>query len=231
MTTLRRLEPATPAGLLSSGDAEYVATVLRRGGLAVLPTETGYLLAALATSMHAIRRAFVAKGRDMANPMHVACASLLMAREFADVNAAADRLLARFTPGPLTAVVPQRDTLPTSLVTLNGTVGIRIPDSAPTLQVVAAVGAPVTATSVNRSGEESIGLTQDVLDELDWGDLDDVPIVRQAGAVRYLSPSTLVRLTSPEPEILRPGPVSAADIASVTGEPSVAPTGGRPYPR
>jgi L-threonylcarbamoyladenylate synthase len=209
------LVPVSPSGLLRSGDVQRVATTLRGGGLAVLPTETGYMLAALATSMDALRRAFAAKGRDTANPMHIACASLAMAHEVAHIPRSAERVIAEFTPGPLTAVVRHRDVLPRSLVTLNGTVGIRIPDSAATLQVVAAVGSPVTATSVNRSGEEGVGLSRAVLDELDWGDLAEVPVVRHAGAVMFMSPSTLVRLTDSEPEILRQGPVSAAEVAHV----------------
>lgn len=214
MTDFRVSSPG-PSGLLSLAEAEHVADVLRRGGLAVLPTETGYMLAALASSMDALRRAFRAKGRDLAHPMHVACASLAMAERIATITPRGRRLLAEFTPGPLTLVASQTDALPRTLVTFNGTVGIRIPDNAATLQVVATLGEPVTATSLNRSGEEGRALDQAMLESLDWADLAEVPVVRQPGSVRYLSPSTLVRITGPEPEVLREGPVTTEEIGVV----------------
>jgi L-threonylcarbamoyladenylate synthase len=116
-----------------------------------------------------------------------------------------------FTPGPLTVVVPQTDALPRTLVTLDGTVGLRVPDHPATLQVVAAAGFPVTATSLNRSGEESRPVSQAVLDSLDWGDLAEVPVVADETSIRHTSASTLVRLTDGV-EVLRQGPVTADEV-------------------
>src|SRR3954471_13685966 len=84
--------PAEQSGLLNLGAVDAVAGELRRGGLAVLPTETGYLLAALATSVDAVRHAFAVKGRDPANPMHVACSSLDMAGAYAELSTRDRRL-------------------------------------------------------------------------------------------------------------------------------------------
>lgn len=200
--------------MLTLGDADRIAARLREGGLAVLPTETGYMLAALATSIPAVRGAFAVKERDHANPMHIACASIKMAARFAEITPDARRLLAAFTPGPLTIVVRQTDALPDTLVTLGGTVGIRVPDHPATLQVIATLDAPVTATSLNRSGEETRPYDRELLDELPWGDARDVPVVEDKTAVRYPAASTLVRLTGPAPEVLRAGPVSAEEIAA-----------------
>lgn len=206
--------PASQSGMLSLGDADRIATRLREGGLAVLPTETGYMLAALATSIPALRTAFDVKERDYANPMHVACASIPMAARYAELTPDARRLMGAFTPGPLTVVVRQTDALPDSLVTLNATVGIRVPDHAATLQVIATLDAPITATSLNRSGEETRPFDRDLLDELPWGDVTDVPVVEDKSAVRYPAASTLVRLTGPAPEVLRQGPITAEQIAA-----------------
>jgi len=214
MQRFRFLAPATQSGLLRLGDAELVAGHLRDGGLAVLPTETGYMLAALATSLPALRTAFDVKERDYAHAMHVACASIGMAARYAELSPAARRLMGAFTPGPLTVVVPQTDALPDTLVTLNATVGIRVPDNPATLQVIATLDAPVTATSLNRSGEETRPFDRDLLEELPWGDARDVPVVEDKSAVRYPAASTLVRLTGPAPEVLREGPVTAEQIAA-----------------
>jgi L-threonylcarbamoyladenylate synthase len=218
MTTFRWFSPVSPSGLLRLGDAATVAAVLGRGGLAVLPTETGYMLAAAALSEEALHRAFAVKERDHAHPMHVAVASLAMAGRYAVLSPAARRIMGAFTPGPLTVVVPQTDALPRKLVTLDGTVGLRVPDHPATLQVVAALDQPVTATSLNRSGEESRPVSQEVVDALDWGDLDEVPIVEDPHAIRHRSASTLVRLTDGV-EVLRAGPVTADEVEELLARP------------
>jgi len=195
--------------LLRLADLEAVAGALAAGSLAVLPTETGYMLAAVATSEPAVRAAFAVKGRQPAAVMHVACASLSMARTYAVLDERAAALLGTFTPGPLSVVVPQTDALPDGLVTVDGTVGIRVPDSPATLQVIAAVGRPLTATSVNLSGQPGGAVEESALRALHWPSGASVFVVVDDEAVSFSAPSTLVRVTGPELEILRPGPVTA----------------------
>ena len=57
------LKPRSRSGLLVWSDVAKIADSLKQGALAVLPTETGYMLAALATSADAVRAAFTVKGR------------------------------------------------------------------------------------------------------------------------------------------------------------------------
>lgn len=211
MGSYRVIRAHSASGLLRLADVGEIADRLLGGGLAVLPTETGHMVAALATARDALLKAFAFKGRPLSNPMHVACASLAMADRFADLSADARRLVGAFTPGPLTAVVPQRDTLPGDLVTLDGTVGIRVPDHPATLQVIEAVGAPLTATSLNRSGEESQPVSAASLDSFDWAD-DDTPVVIDNEAIRYAAASTLVRFAADGFVILREGPIDKAAI-------------------
>jgi L-threonylcarbamoyladenylate synthase len=215
MGRYRIIRARSASGLLRLADVEEIATRLLGGGLAVLPTETGHMVAALATSRDALLKAFAFKGRPLANPMHVACSSLTMADRYAFLSADARRLLGTHTPGPLTVVVPQKSALPADLVTLNGTVGIRVPDHAATLQVIEAVGAPLTATSLNRSGEESRPVSEDSLAGFDW--VDETPVVIDNEAIRYEAASTLVRFEQDGFTILRGGPVDKAVIEETLG--------------
>lgn len=206
--------------LLRLDDLDAVAEALRAGGLAALPTETGYMLAACATSPEALEAAFRVKKRDPAHVMHVACSSLAMAREFGVLDARAQRLIGTFTPGPLSVVVPQTERLPRGLVTRDGTVGIRVPDAPSTLQVIAAVGAPLTATSLNLSGQAAASLDEAFLAGFDWPP-GVVHAVLDPDAIAYPMPSTLVSLVGPAVEMLRPGPVGLdaieAALASAVG--------------
>lgn len=203
--------------MLTLAEAARIADSLRSGSLAVLPTETGYMLAAMATSIPAVERAFAVKQRDHAQVMHVACASVAMAASVGMLTPAALRLLGAFTPGPLSVVVAQTPALPDRLVTINGTVGIRVPDHPATLQVIAEVGVPLTATSLNVSGSASAPVSKLELDTLNWPCGETTYVVQDDEAIRHATGSTLVRLTSGEVEILRPGPIGQSDVSEAVG--------------
>src|SRR5919197_380564 len=105
------------------GAVARAAEVLRRGGLVAFPTETVYGLGADARDAEAVARIFAAKGRPATNPLIVHVASPAEARELtAAWPEAAERLAARFWPGPLTLVLPRRETVP-DVVTAGGPTG------------------------------------------------------------------------------------------------------------
>jgi L-threonylcarbamoyladenylate synthase len=217
MTEFVYVRPHSPSGTLILSEVAKVADSLKRGSLAILPTETGYMLAALSTSTDAIKRAFAVKDRATSDVMHVACASLEMAGTVGILSERAMRILGEFTPGPVSVIVNKTDLLPDYLVTLNGTVGIRIPDHAGTLQVINAVGAPVTATSVNSSGSQLDSVDEASLQSLNWPENEPVYVLLDDHATAYSSPSTLVRVTGDLIEILRTGPISEAEIYRAAG--------------
>jgi L-threonylcarbamoyladenylate synthase len=215
VTEFRYLEGMSPSGTLRLASVARAAAVLRDGGLAVLPTETGYMLAAVATDVDAVTAVFEVKRRSLANPMHVACSSLSMAGRYADLDPSATRLLGELTPGPVTVVAAQTALLPDRLVTVNGTVGIRIPDHPATLQIIAEVDAPLTATSVNESGTAYRAPDRAALAALAWPADRVVCVVNAGDTTPYSLASTLVRTTGAEPEILREGPITAEQIKQV----------------
>jgi len=128
MTSFEYVENLSPTGTLKSVEVARVVDTLRRGGLAVLPTETGYMLAADATQEAAVRAVFEAKRRPLDNTMHIACSSLDMASKYAKLSLKATRLLGDLTPGPVSVIVNANPHMLSALVLLRGTVGIRIPD-------------------------------------------------------------------------------------------------------
>jgi L-threonylcarbamoyladenylate synthase len=220
VTRFEYLRPHSRSRLLKLSDAGRIAGSLKRGCVAVLPTETGYMLAAMATSPAAVERVFAAKGRNAAAVMHVACASLAMAETVGRLTGRALRLLGEFTPGPVTVIVDKTPLLPDRLVTRAGTVGIRIPDYPATLQVIGEVGAPLTATSLNRSGSPAGPIGKFDLRFLDWPAEDTVYVLEDDESIVHSLPSTLVRVTGEAIEILRPGPIPEADIHRVAGPPA-----------
>lgn len=219
-TAFEYIRPQSRSGLLTLSEVGKIADSLKNGSLAVLPTETGHMLAALATSTKAVELAFAVKGRMAANVMHVACASLQMADRVGRINQLAIRLLGELTPGPVTVIVDKTSLLPDRLVTLNGTVGIRIPAHPATLQVINAVGTPLTATSLNSSGSAPEPLDKFDVQLLNWPKGRAVYIVEDDDAIAYRTPSTLVRVTSGSVEVLRPGPIPEPEIRRIASLPN-----------
>jgi L-threonylcarbamoyladenylate synthase len=209
------VKPHSGSGTITLSDAVNISDSLKRGSLAILPTETGYMLAALATSQDAVKNAFTAKGRAGSAVMHVACASLEMAGHVGILTEPATRLLGAFTPGPVSVIVGKTDLLPDDLVTVNGTVGIRIPDHPGTLQVINAVGSPLTATSLNSSGTQLPSVDEASLQTMNWPPNEVIYVLQDDDAIAYNAASTLVRLTGDLVEILRAGPVTESEIRRV----------------
>jgi L-threonylcarbamoyladenylate synthase len=190
------------------------AAVLRRGGLVAFPTETVYGLAANALNADAVGRIFAAKGRPANNPLIVHVAR---AEEATRVAAAwpetAARLAERFWPGPLTLVLPRRDTLPDAVTAGGPTVAVRVPAHPVALGLIRAAGVPVAAPSANRSGQLSPTRAEHVLHGLD-GRID---MVLDGGPTAGGLESTVLDLTATPPRLLRPGLVAPAAIEALVG--------------
>ena len=142
--------PAAPATLTD------FALILRAGGLVAIPTETVYGLAADASNSEAVLAIYEAKGRPRFNPLIVHCADLQMAETLVEFSPLARRL-ATLWPGPLTMVLPKRHGAPISDLVTAGldTVGVRIPNHALALALIAHAGRPLAAPSANPSGRLS----------------------------------------------------------------------------
>jgi L-threonylcarbamoyladenylate synthase len=195
--------------------------VLRRGGLVAFPTETVYGLGANALDADAVAGIFRAKGRPANNPIIVHVAEPHEAQQVVtDWPDTAQRLAAPFWPGPLTLVLPKRETVP-GVVTAGGpTVAVRVPAHPVALALIRAAGVPLAAPSANRSSRLSPTRAEHVLRDLDGL----INMALDAGPTPGGLESTVLDLTSSPPRLLRPGLVGPDEIEAVIGPISRAPT-------
>lgn len=202
--------PADPPGIARA------AALLQGGGLVALPTETVYGLAARADSAEAVARIYRAKGRPDFNPLIVHVPDLVAAGRIAVIDARAERLAARFWPGPLTLVLPLRADAGIAPAVTAGlpTVALRCPAHPVMRAVLAACGLPLAAPSANRSGRVSPTAAGHVA-----GDLGErVDLVLDGGPCAQGIESTIVALRAPGWAILRPGPVTREALTAVLGD-------------
>ena len=195
--------------------AEAAAAIIKEGGLVAIPTETVYGLGADGLNPQAVAKIFQTKGRPQDNPLilHVADAADLEALCHS-IPESAYRLAERFWPGPLTMVLPARDTVPKSTRAGLPSVAVRCPDCHITRQIIRLSGVPIAAPSANISGKPSTTTAQHVYDD----HAGKIPLIVDGGPCRVGVESTIVDLTETPPRLLRPGGITPAQLQSVLGE-------------
>ena len=194
---------------------ERAAALIRAGKLVAFPTETVYGLGANALDATAVERIFRAKGRPLNTPLIVHVDSVEMAKGLASRwPVAADALVDRYWPGPLTLVLPKRAGVPDIVTAGLPTVGLRMPAHPLALELIHAAGVPIAAPSANRFTELSPTQAGHVPEELADAVLD-------GGPARVGIESTVLSLVD-EPVLLRPGVIPLPEIEALIGPVRVA---------
>lgn len=190
---------------------EAAALALQRGGLAVIPTDTVYGIAADAFDPAAVRALLAAKGRgrEMPPPVLVSAATTLDALAVR-VPGYARTLVEAFWPGPLTLVCHQQSSLQWDLGETRGTVAVRMPDHALAREVLERTG-PLAVSSANRTGMPAAtdaDQAEDMLGEV-------VDVIVDDGASPGGEASTIVDVTGNQGRILRLGALSLEQLNEV----------------
>lgn len=181
----------------------YAAGIVRDGGIVAFPTETVYGLAVNLLNDKAIERLYRIKSRSRGKPFTVHIADTRLIKKMGcRITAAADRLIKKFWPGPLTIILRSGGA---------GSVGFRMPANAAALELIASSGVPVAAPSANISGRRPPTSAKGVLKDLD-GKID---IVLDAGHTRVGIESTVIDMTVSPPVILREGAISSKRLRKV----------------
>ena len=203
---LSALEPET---------AEIAANFILQGDLVAIPTETVYGLGANGLDEQAVAKIFEAKGRPQDNPLILHVAETAEIERFCHaIPQAAYRLAEAFWPGPLTMVLPARDTVPKRTTGGLSTVAVRCPDCDITREIIRLAGVPLAAPSANISGKPSTTTAQHVLHDHEG----KIPLIVDGGNCRVGVESTIVDLTDERPRLLRPGGITPEQLLEVLGD-------------
>ena len=204
--------------LLSASDAATAATaatIIKSGGLVAIPTETVYGLGANGLDPKAVAKIFEAKGRPQDNPLILHVSETKEIENFChSIPESAYRLAEKFWPGPLTMVLPARDTVPKCTTAGLPTVAVRCPDNAVTREIIRLSGCPIAAPSANISGKPSTTTAAHVMHDHN-GKIDAVV---DGGPCRVGLESTIVDLTEDRPRLLRPGGITPEQLLEVLGD-------------
>lgn len=208
-------------GTVTIGEA---VTRLRAGGLVAVPTETVYGLAADSTDAAAVAEIYRAKGRPDFNPLIVHVPDLAAAKKLGQFNALAVRFAQALWPGPLTLVVPKTQTCPAAAAVTAGldTIALRAPAHPVMRELLDASGLYLAAPSANRSGAISPTTADHVVRSLGAA----APLLLDGGSCERGIESTIVAIEGSDFRILRPGPVTPAQLQAIAGKPAVTKVSG-----
>jgi L-threonylcarbamoyladenylate synthase len=195
-------------------DIKEAARLLEKGELVAIPTETVYGLAGNGLDPQAIAKIYEAKNRPQFNPLilHVANEKQL-GKWVAALPEACSLLMQKFSPGPITYLLPKSDKVPDLVTAGSKRVALRIPNHPLTLSLLSSLDFPLAAPSANPSGYVSPVTAKHVMDGLGG----KIPYILDGGDCSVGLESTIVGFEDDHIVIHRLGVITAAQIIETTG--------------
>ena len=193
---------------------EEVAQIIKNGGLVLFPTETVYGLGANGLDENAVKKIYIAKGRNENNPINLLVSNMEMINNIAKhISDLEYKLMESFFPGPFTIILKKKSIVP-SIVTANGdTVGVRMSSGIIAKELVELAGVPIAAPSANISGKPSGTNFNDIYSDFK----DKVDYMIDGGDSSIGIESTIVKVIDNIPHILRPGSITDEQIEKIAG--------------
>lgn len=194
-------------------DISKAIELLHSGKLVAIPTETVYGLAGNALDKSAVLSIFEAKKRPSFDPLIIHSTQEKIFNWVKDIPEKAQILAKTFWPGSLTLVLPKADTIPFEVSSGLDTVGVRVPQHALALELLAQIDFPLAAPSANPFGYISPTTAQHVQDQLG----DAIPYILDGGPCSVGIESTIVGFEDHQPVVYRLGGISIEAIEAVIG--------------
>jgi L-threonylcarbamoyladenylate synthase len=193
---------------------EETIAAVKAGKPVILPTDTVYGLCADAYREAPVRRLYQLKRRPETMPTAMLAADLEMILDAVPELRGRAAVMARaLLPGPYTLVLPNPGR---RFRWLGGarpdTIGVRVPELPSECRAVLERVGVVAATSANIHGGPDAARVEDVPEEI----RSAAATIVDAGALPG-TPSTVLDLTGPEPQVLREGAVAAEEARARIG--------------
>jgi L-threonylcarbamoyladenylate synthase len=196
-------------------DILYAANLLTNGELVAIPTETVYGLAANAFNGTAVAKIYETKGRPQFNPLIIHSNSFEKFSSWGiQIPEEALHLAEKFSPGPLTLVVPKGNQIPDIVTAGHPSVAIRIPNHQTCLELLSSFDFPLAAPSANVSGSISPTSAQHVYEQFG----EKIPYVLDGGTCSIGLESTIISFSGSTPALLRLGGLAIEEIENVLGK-------------
>nr|XP_023025415.1 yrdC domain-containing protein, mitochondrial [Leptinotarsa decemlineata] len=184
--------PTTAHISITDSTVELTAVnYLKSGSVIAVPTDTVYGLACDATNKSAINQLYKIKCRNENKPLAICLNEVSRIGLWASVHHLPSNLLGALLPGPVTVILQLTNNTLDKSLSLNGKVGIRVPDYDFIRNISCGLGKPLALTSANFSNHPS------AVEILQFKSIwDKIPAIFDGGKLNYNNePSTIIDLS------------------------------------
>jgi len=181
---------------------DQAVDIIKRGGVIVYPTDSGYALGCHLGDKSAMERIRNIRQVDAKHNFTLVCRDLSEIATYAKVENEAFRLIKNHTPGPYTFILKATKEVPKRLQhPKRKTIGLRVPDNRIAQALLERLGEPLMSSTLIMPGEE-MPLTDpyDIRDTLDHA----LDLIIDGGYCGF-EPTTVVDLTEDVPVVARQG--------------------------
>lgn len=207
--------------MLPSVSVVEAGRLIRAGGIIIYPTETFWAIGCSALLGGAVNAICAIKGRKPDKPVPLIAASAAQAATWVELGSAPIELIHKFWPGPLSLLLPDKNSLASNTINPQHKTALRISSAKCARELSALAEAPLVATSANISGcaptRDPAGIPEQLYRRCDksglpWG------IVAETQKETWNAPSTLIEPLLVDNvwrlKILREGAIRRADLLS-----------------
>ncbi|MCB9081536.1 MAG: threonylcarbamoyl-AMP synthase [Lewinellaceae bacterium] len=195
-------------------DIELAASLLRRGELVGIPTETVYGLAGNALNPAAVAQIFSVKQRPTFDPLIVHVSNIGQLKQWvAELPKQAAWVAEQLMPGPLTLLLPKKASIPDLVTAGSPLVAVRIPAHPLTLELLSKLDFPLAAPSANPFGYISPTTAAHVNRQL--GSL--IPYILDGGSCQIGLESTILGWEEGIPTVYRKGGIAVEVLEDLLG--------------
>jgi tRNA threonylcarbamoyl adenosine modification protein (Sua5/YciO/YrdC/YwlC family) len=176
--------------------------ILRKGGVIVYPTDSGYALGCHLGDKQAADRIKRIRRLDDKHNFTLVCRDLSDIGVYAKVDNTQYRLLKNFTPGPYTFILDATSEVPRRLLhPKRRSIGIRVPDNEIVRELLGELGEPIMSSTLILPGE-----TEPLTDPYDIREIlgHELDLIIDGGFCG-MEATTVVNFTGDVPEVTRVG--------------------------
>jgi tRNA threonylcarbamoyl adenosine modification protein (Sua5/YciO/YrdC/YwlC family) len=198
MSQLFHIHPDNPQKRLIA----QACQILRKGGLIVYPTDSGYALGCQIGDKSAMDKIRRIRQLDEEHNFTLVCRDLSEISTYAMLNNAVFRMIKVHTPGAYTFILPATKEVPRRLQhAKRKTIGLRIPDNKIALALLEELNEPLMSSTLIMPGEvDTMTDANDIVDRI--GKHVDLVI---DGEFCGSEPTTVVEFVDDIPEVVRFG--------------------------
>lgn len=180
-----------------------VASLLKRGGVIICPTETAYGLSCDATNKEAIKRIYNIKGRPKKKAVLLIVANLKMVKRYLKITEEELKIVSKYWPGPLSIILKPKS----KKLNYQASFGVRIPAHNLCIKLSKELNRPIITTSANITDKPTCYSVKCI--EKQFKNRKQQPdIIIDMGKLKKTKTSTIIKVFKNKIKVLREGPIA-----------------------